>query len=172
MIDFGVSANENTPIVAAALDIKVRRAACPRVFSNRVIPARRRKTHLKTQLTALPLRRIRLPGRVGKAGGKLLIIFGAQAVGNKHNHARHAFGAFVDGGLATPAKQNPVPFNKETAAIIQLDARQATSAFGGIVELASKLIIFASRVAAMLFDKRPIASKRIRLACRFYIILI
>src|SRR5271166_1136715 len=113
MIGFGVSANENAPIIAAALDVKVRRTACPRVFSNRVIPARRREAHLKTQLTALPFRRVRLPGRVGKGGDKLVIIFGAQVMANKHDHARQAFGALVDGGLATPAKQGPLPINKE-----------------------------------------------------------
>jgi hypothetical protein len=50
---------------------------------------------------------------------------------NKHDHARQAFGALVDGGLATPANQIPLPFNKEIAAgIIQLDVWEAMSAFG------------------------------------------
>ena len=109
MIGFGISADENTPIVAAALNVKMRHAAGRRVFSNRVIPARRRKTHLKTQLAALPLGRIGLPGRVGKTGDKLVVILGAQAMGDKHDHAREAFGALVDGGLTTPAKQNLGP---------------------------------------------------------------
>ena len=112
MIGFGVAANENAPIVAAAMHIKVGRTACARMFSDRVIPACRRKTHLETQLTALPLGRVRFPGRVGKAGDKLVIIFGAQAMGNKHDHARHAFGALVDGTLTTEAKQSPIPINK------------------------------------------------------------
>src|SRR5262249_9956439 len=113
MIGFGIPADKNAPIIAAALDVKVRRAPCPRVFGNRVIPARRRKTHLKTQLTALPLGRIRLPCRIGKAGDKLVIIFAAQAVGNKPDHAHQAFGALVDGGLTTPAKQSFGPVQQK-----------------------------------------------------------
>lgn len=113
MIGFGVAANENAPIVAAAMHIKVRRSACARIFSDRVIPACRRKAQLKTQLTAMPIRFVGLSRRVGKAGDKLVIIFGAQAMGNKHDHAHHAFGARIDGGLATPAKQGPLPFKKE-----------------------------------------------------------
>src|SRR6516225_3416451 len=105
MLGFGIAANENAPIIAASAHVKVRRTACTGVFGNRVIPARRREAHLKTQLTALPLGRIWLPGRVGKAYEKLLIIFGAHAMANKHNHARQAFGALIDGGLTTPAKQ-------------------------------------------------------------------
>src|ERR1700746_1904146 len=111
MIGFGVSADENAPIVAAALDVKMRRAVCPWIFGNRVTPACRRKTHLETQLTALSLGRVRFPGRVGKAGDKQVIIFGEQAMGNKHDHARHAFGALVDGTLTPEAKQSPIPIN-------------------------------------------------------------
>ena len=113
MIGFGVAANENAPIVAAATHVKVRRTACARIFSDRVIPTRRRKAQLKTQLTAVPLGFVRFSRWVGKAGDKLVIIFGAQAMGNKRDHAHHAFGARVDSGLATPAKQGPLPFKKE-----------------------------------------------------------
>src|SRR5262249_56620551 len=113
MLGFGVAANENAPIIAATVHVKLRHSAGPGVFGNRVIPARWRKAHLKTQLAALPLGGIRLPGRIGKAFDKLVVIFGPQAMANKHDHARQGFGALVDGGLATPAKQNPLPFNKE-----------------------------------------------------------
>jgi hypothetical protein len=77
MLGFSAAANDDTPIVAAPADVKV---SCAHrtigILSNRVVSASRRKPHLKTKLTGLPLRSIRLFPRIGKAGDKPVIVFG------------------------------------------------------------------------------------------------
>jgi hypothetical protein len=68
-----ISTDENTPIIAATLDVKMKLidlVRVARVCSNGVVPARRRNSHLETQAMVPPLQRIRLVSGVRKLATK------------------------------------------------------------------------------------------------------
>jgi hypothetical protein len=58
-------------------------------------------------------------------------------VANKLDHARHALGTLVDGSLATPAKQSPVPLRKGNSPELYSLTRRRRCLLSGAAELSA-----------------------------------